>query len=405
MTGRAAPPEPITGGAAFPYWRISAYYFLYFAGLGAFLPYWALYLESQRFAPEQIGQLMALVAATKIFAPTVWGWLADRTGQGVGLIRLAGLAAVAAAAGFSRVQGFWPLFWVTLFFSFFWNACLPLFEALTLRHLGRAVQRYSRVRLWGSVGFIVAVAALGYALRSRFSIDCLPLLLWWLLVGLWVISLVVPRAEWAAEVSTDKFWRIVWRRDVLAFFFVVMLLQLSHGPYYVFFSIYLDAHGFDANHIGQLWALGVIAEILMFLVIPRLLKRFTLREILLTSLLLAAIRWSLVAYAVEDLMLLILAQCLHAASFGATHAVGIQLTHRYFSGSHRSKGQGLYSSTSFGLGGALGAWAAGAAWEPLGQQAVYAAAAICCLVAWPIAWLWVERGIPSARACAPRSLR
>ncbi len=405
MTGRAAPPVSTAGDRAFPYWRISAYYFFYFAGLGAFLPYWALYLESQHFTPEQIGQLMALVAATKIFAPTVWGWLADRTGQGVGLIRLAGLAAAAVAAGFSWVQDFWPLFWVTLIFSFFWNACLPLFEALTLRYLGPAVQRYSQVRLWGSVGFIVAVGVLGYALRSAFSIGCLPLLLWSLLVCLGVISLAVPRAEWTAEGGTDRFWPLLRRQGVLAFFFVVMLLQLSHGPYYVFFSIYLDAHGFDSNEIGLLWALGVIAEIVLFLGVQPLLTRFSLRQILLTSLLLAALRWFLVAYAVEHLMLLVIAQCLHAASFGATHAVGIQLTHRYFGGRHRSKGQGIYSSSSFGLGGALGAWAAGLAWAPLGQETVYAAAAASCLAAWLIAWRWVERGMSSVQACAPHSLR
>lgn len=405
MTGGAAPPEASAGNSAFPYWRISAYYFFYFAGLGVFVPYWSLYLESLRFAPQQIGQLMALIAATKIFAPAVWGWFADRTGEGVGLIRLAGLAAAGAAAAFSCVQDFWPLFWITFAFGFFWNACLPLFEALTLRHLGRAVQRYSRVRLWGSVGFIVAVGTLGYALRSAFSIDCVPLLLWSLLVCLGVISLAVPRAQWSAEGRADRFWPLLRRRGVLAFFFVVMLLQVSHGPYYVFFSIYLGAHGFDSNQIGLLWALGVIAEIMLFLGVQPLLARFSPRNILLISLLLAAVRWLLVAYAIEYLMLLVIAQCLHAASFAATHAVGIQLTHCYFSGGHRSKGQGLYSSSSFGLGGALGAWGAGLAWAPLGQETVYAAAAACCLAAWMIAWLWVERDMSSVQACARDSLR
>lgn len=381
---------PAGGGPGFPYWRISGYYFVYFAGLGTFLPYWGLYLESQQYSPEQIGQLMAVVAATKVFAPNLWGWFADRTGRGVGLIRLTGAAAAAVFGGFLWAHGFWPLLGITLVFGFFWNACLPLFEALTLRHLGVDVHHYSRVRLWGSVGFIVAVGGIGQALQDVLSIECLPQWLWLLLAGLGVFGLLVPGAEWVAEAGTERFWPIVWRPEVLAFFFVVMLLQLSHGPYYVFFSIDLDARGLDSDRIGQLWALAVIAEIVLFMFLHRLLNRLSLRVILLASLVLAAVRWLLVAYAVDDPVLLAVAQCLHAASFGATHAVGIQLTHRYFRGRHQSKGQALYSSTSFGVGGALGAWLSGVLWVPIGHRAVYSMAAGCCLLAGLIAYRWVD---------------
>jgi len=387
----------MSGARGFPYWRLAGFYFFYFAALGAFLPYWGLYLESQGYMPQQIGQLMALVAATKIFAPNLWGWLADRTGTGVRLIRLASFATVCSFAGVFWSLGFWWLFLVTLVFSFFWNACLPLFEALTLRHLDRDTHRYSRVRLWGSVGFIVTVGLLGKGLQWELLIDCLPQLVWMLLVAVWLSSLVTPRAGWSAEHDTQRFWRIFSRGEVLAFFVVVMLLQLSHGPYYVFFSIHLADHGFSPDRIGALWALGVAAEIVLFLFIHRLFGQFSLRQVLLTSIALSAVRWLLIAWATQSLGLLLIAQILHAASFGSTHAVGIQLTHRYFTGRNRSRGQGLYSSVSFGLGGALGSLLSGQAWVPLGAARVYSLAAGLCLVSWLIAWIGVDRRIGSFR--------
>jgi MFS transporter, PPP family, 3-phenylpropionic acid transporter len=223
------------------------------------------------------------------------------------------------------------------------------------------------------------------------EIGCIPWLIWFLLLALWWSSLSVPGAPSVLDEAEERFWPIVWRREVLAFFGVVMLLQLSHGPYYAFFSIHLASQGFASDRIGQLWVLAVLAEIALFLFAHRLFRRYTSRRILLTSLLLAAVRWVLIAAAAGNLIVLVVAQTLHAASFGAVHAVGVQLTHRYFTGRHGSKGQGLYSSASFGLGGALGAWGAGASWIPLGPAAVYAAAAGCCLLAAWIGWMWVDR--------------
>ena len=385
----------MTGPQALPYWRLSGFYFWYFTALGAFLPYWSLYLASLNFSAAEIGQLMALVAGTKVVAPNIWGWLADRTGADLRLIRWAGFATVLAFAALPWRAGFWWLFWITLAFSFFWNACLPLFEALTLRQLAGQVERYSQIRVWGSIGFILAVMLLGSALsHDRVTLAQLPIVVGLLLGCEWLASLVIPNRGAPASRHGDRFVRTLWRREVVAFFAVVMLLQASHGPYYVFFSIYLEERGFDPEQIGQFWVLGVLAEIALFVSAPRLLRRYTLRRILLASLLLGVLRWLLIGWAVENVALLCLAQLLHGATFGATHAVGIQLTQSYFSGRHRNKGQALYSSASFGLGGALGSLLSGEAWGPFGAGGVFSGAAAACLLAWLIAWLWVERRRP-----------
>lgn len=384
-----------TGKGGIPYWRLSAFYFWYFTALGAFLPYWSLYLAARGYSAAEIGQLMALVAGTKIIAPTLWGWLADRTGSELPLIRYAGFGTVAAFAAIDGRPGFWWLFSITLAFSFFWNACLPLFEALTLRQLAGRVERYSQIRVWGSIGFILAVMLVGARLSDgRLRLADLPLVIGALLAGQWFASLAVPRGCVPAVRQGERFARTLWRKDVIAFFVVVMLLQASHGPYYVFFSIYLQEHGLDPERIGLYWVLGVAAEIALFIFAPRLLRRHTLRRILLTSLMLGAVRWLLIGWTVDNTALLCLAQLLHGASFGAVHAVGIQLTLHYFSGRHRNKGQALYSSASFGLGGALGSVLSGEAWAAIGAEAVFSGAAAACLLAWLIAWLWVERRRP-----------
>lgn len=381
----------MSGQARTPYWRLAGFYLCYFAALGAFVPYWGLYLESQGFTPLQIGDLMAMVAVTRILAPNLWSWIADVTGSGLSLIRWASFTAFLGFLGFIWWTRFWWLCAGTVFFSFFWNACLPLFEALTLRHLGPQVRRYGRVRLWGSVGFILSVVLIGRALGAQLSIACLPQLICTLLAAIWFSSLVTPPVRAARVRASGRFWPALGRAEVIAFFVVIMLLQTAHAPYYVFFSIHLESLGLPKARIGELWALGVVSEIVLFLFTDRMFARASARTILLLSLLLSALRWWLIGSADGDGAQLVGAQVLHAASFGCTHAVGIHLTHRYFSDGHHSKGQGLYSSASFGLGGALGSLYGGHLWGTHGPPAVFGIAAGLCLMAWCIAWIWVDR--------------
>mgnify|MGYP000868668792 FL=1 len=149
------------------YLCLSGFYLVYFASLGVLLPYWGPYLLALGFSPARIGELLAIPQATKLVAPTLWGWLADRTGRRVRVIRWACLVAALTFAGvYPAGDSYLGLALVTLLFSFFWNAALPQFEAVTLNHLGEHVHRYSRVRLWGSVGFVGAAVGLGFATRD-----------------------------------------------------------------------------------------------------------------------------------------------------------------------------------------------------------------------------------------------
>jgi len=368
-----------------PYWRLSAFYLIFFSSLGTMLPYWGLYLESLGFKPAQIGELMALVMATKIISPNVWGWIADHTGKPMAIVRLGSLAAAVAFSAVLFGHSFLWLAVVMTVFSFFWNASLPQFEATTFSHLGNQLHRYSSIRLWGSIGFILAVTVLG-SIFEAVGIGALPAILLTLMIGIWLMSLLVPERE-SPVVSHHLPLRDVLRRpEVIALLVVCFLMQASHGPYYTFYSIYLEDHGYSRTLIGWLWALGVIAEVLVFMFMHRLVPRFGLRNIFLASLLCAALRWALIGLYVDSLPIMVFAQTLHAASFGIYHAVSIQLIHQYFTGRNQGRGQALYSSLSFGAGGAVGSLYSGYMWSSAGPLATYFLAAMIGAAAFVVAW-------------------
>jgi PPP family 3-phenylpropionic acid transporter len=378
---------------AVPYWRLSGFYFFYFATVGVFVPYWSLYLKSNGFNPVEIGELSALLLGTKIIAPNLGGWLADHTGKSLSIIRIALFLAALSFAGFLLADSYWWFMMITACFSFFWNAALPQFEAATLFHLKNEPHRYSQIRLWGSIGFIIAVLGVGWLLDSKTaSLSLLPLIIIALLVLTGIITLLIPEARTAHDGSASAgMLQIIKNSAVIAFLGVSMLLQIAHAPYYVFYSIYLKQYGYSATLTGGLWALGVLAEIVLFIYMRRLLKRFSLRTILLCSIALAIGRWLMIAGGVEYPGWLIVAQLLHAATFGAVHIAAIHLVHLYFGERHQGKGQALYGGLSFGLGGMLGSLYSGYYWVLMGPMFVYMTSVIACSVAFVVAYRWVGR--------------
>ena len=382
------------------YPRLSAFYFCYFAALGALIPYWGLYLRSLGFDAGQIGALVAVLMATKIVAPYVWGWIADHSGRPMRIVRIASLSSLLAFSGIYLGEGFWWLALVTAVFSFFWNASLPQFEAYTMDSLGEAVHRYSMIRLWGSIGFILSVSALGFILQRQ-GAQALPAVLLALFTAIWVSSLLNgERGDDHPSSPAQPIRDVLGRVEVRLLLLVCFLMQFSHGPYYTFYSIYLEDHGYGRGVIGQLWALGVVAEILVFLVMHRLLPRFGVRRLLLASLLLTSLRWLLLAAFVDLPAVMVGVQLLHAASFGLYHAVAITLIHRFFHGRLQGRGQALYSSLSFGAGGALGSLLSGRLWEASGPAFTYVFAALLSGIAALLVW----RALPSATLQGDRQM-
>jgi MFS transporter, PPP family, 3-phenylpropionic acid transporter len=283
--------------------------------------------------------------------------------------------------------GFWWLAGVMMLFSFFWNASLPLLEVITMNHSGGHAGAYGRVRLWGSLGFIASVLALGPVIDAHGPWWVLPSLMT-LMGGIWLYSQLLPESDVQAPTLHAGRLRDVLRRpDVAAFLLACFLMQASHGPYYTFYSIYLESNGYSKTLIGMLWAFAVVCEIGVFLVMRQLLRYVALRVVLLMSFALAALRWLLIGHFPESLAVLILAQVLHAATFGSFHASAIQMVYRFFTGRHQHRGQAIYGSASFGLGGAVGSFYSGHTWATLGPTISFDIAALLAGLAFAVALL------------------
>jgi len=365
-----------------PYWRLSGFYFWYFGLLGSMLPFWGLFLREEGFTLAEIGQLMAVLVGTKLVAPNVWGWLADHTGKRLQVIRGGALLAVLIFGFMFLKPGFWGMALVMAGFSFFWNAILPQFEVITLRHLDTATDQYSRIRVWGSVGFVVAVVGLGWFFENH-SLQTLPAILavMLLLIALSSFAVSSPQHSVRHQGSLKAFVQQLKSPQPILFFAICFLLQVSHGPYYTFFSIYLGDFGYSKSLIGWLWALGVIAEIVVFLLVHRLFGYFSVRSLTIACLFIAAARWLVTGLYPEHLLIILIAQVSHAATFGVFHAIAMHLIHQYFSPTAAGQGQAMYSALSFGAGGASGAFLSGFIVENWGGSMAYFMAATAALAA------------------------
>lgn len=389
-------------GCGLPYWRLSSFYFFYFATLGALLPYWGLYLRSLGFGPSAIGALMAVLMVTKIVAPNVWSIIADHHRDRLTVVRWASGLAVVGFLGVCTTTQFWPLALTMALFSFFWNAALPQFEAITLNHLGRNAERYARIRLWGSIGFILTAMLLGW-LVDQASLRVIPLGILLLMGGIWLASHLVPHDGGTLTTSAEPMSRVLRRPEVAALLAACFLMQLSHGPFYTFYSIYLQDFGYSAAVTGSLWGFGVLAEVVVFVFMPQLLRSFGAYRLFAYCFALTTLRWLLVAWFPESLLLQALAQSLHAASFGVYHAVAIQLFHAFFVGRLQGRGQALYSSLSFGAGGALGSVLSGVLWDWVGPANTYLLAGGVSAIGFMVVRRWIRDA--GAAGCTRREAK
>ncbi|MCM2308633.1 MAG: MFS transporter [Sulfuritalea sp.] len=376
--------------------RLSAWYFWYFAFIGAFLPYFALYLQSIGLSAGRIAVLMSLGQFMRLLAPLLWSWLADSGGRRVRIVVASAAASLASFSAVFLTQDFVGLLIGMAILHFFWSASLPLVEALTLGHLAAAPERYGRIRLWGSVGFIVTVMGVGLLLdaapiRSQLWVS------WILLLGTLVSALTLTEVPARAGQAAGSILVVLRQRKVVFLLGAGLLMSAAHGALYVFYSIHLVAQGYGKTLVGLLWTLGVVAEIFVFLFMPRISRRVSLRQILLACFALAVLRFLLIGWTVEFIGLLVFAQLLHGASFGAHHAATMAALNRWFVASQQARAQALYGSVAYGAGGLGGALLAGVLWESAGAAITFSAASLLALLGLAMVW----RGVPADSAGAP----
>ena len=369
--------------------RLGAYYFAYFTYAGALVPYFSLWLAAQGYGAAQIALVLAMPQVARVFAPAAWGWLADHSGRQRGIVVFAAFSVFLGFAALYVVQGAAAVALVMFMLSVFAAGSMPLVEAATLAATEGQAGRYGPIRLWGSVGFILAVLGTGAWLDGH-SADTVLDIVVLLAAFVCVAAFGVPaRARSSGAAAGERLGAVLGRADVLAFFGACMCMSVAHGALYAFYSIYLEAAGYSKATIGVLWTLGVVAEVVVFLRLPQLMRRFSLRALLVASFACAALRFAAIGWAIDLIAVLVAAQLLHAATFGAFHAASIAAVHRLFPGRISARGQTLYSSLTYGVGGAAGTLIAGWTWEAFGGPASFAVSALfgvagAALVAWKV---------------------
>jgi len=352
-------------------------------------PYWSLYLHDLGFKPSEIGFLATIPLLTKLFIPNLWSWYSDRSGRRLLIMKIGALVSFCFFSGLIFRQDYLSLIVLTAAYSIFWNAILPQFEAMTLVFLDGQSHRYSRLRVWGSIGFIVSALSLGVGF-DVFSIRYLPIIIAFCLFSIFLFACSLPAIDRVRpDHNAPSFLSIARRPYVIVFFLVVFFLQFSHGVYYIFYSIFIESYGYSKKITGALWTLGVLSEIVIFAAMSKLLKRFSAYAIFCFSLLATAVRWCLIGNMADNLYVLIFAQLLHAFSFGAIHAVAVGFIHKSFGAALSGQGQALYSAVSFGAGAALGGYLSGLVWH-ISAELPFGFAALSALFSFVLAIVFLK---------------
>ena len=379
---------PQTRRALLPFAALSA---SYFAHIGFFNPYLPLWLKDLGLGLVAISVLTSVQAATRLFAPYIWGWLSDHSGERVRLMRLG--AAVAMASACLLWLDLSPLWLGVVLLVMFTHtsAMMPMSEAAMAHLVSQGGQfdakRYGRVRLWGSIGFLVTVFVAGawfeaFGMHQFPSMTVLSLLAV-LLSACWLPDLKeATHAEQAALPVSG-----VLRQPAVRWFFASAFFHvLSHIGIYVFFSLYLDALGYSKTWIGLMWAVSVVVEVAWFFWQSRWLHLLPLSGWMMLCAAAMVLRMALTAAWADVLLVLVFAQCLHALTFAAHHTACVAMVSHHFPGRLRGRGQALYTVIAYGFPGVIGGLLGGVISERWGLASVFWASVLTSLLAVAATW-------------------
>jgi PPP family 3-phenylpropionic acid transporter len=361
-------------------WAFGSFFFLYFAYVGLVSPYASLFFLDRGFSVIEIAVLMSMLQITRIVGPFSWGWLSDYLSNRISIIRLcACLAAVT----------FLSIFFLNSYVAFFiWmfvlhtilSSLMPLGESATVHALFKDNsfdKRYGRLRLWGSIGFIAMVLFAG-ELFQRKGIELYPIVGAVILIFLALVTfrLHEPKME-RRKMVKGELLIVLLNPDVRWFLLSGFFMIFAHAALYVFYSLYLADLGYDKFQIGLFWALGVAAEVIFFYFQSKVLSRLDPEIVLQITFGMGVFRFILMAF-FPLTWVLILAQLMHAGTFGAHHSAATKLLQRWFTGPLQARGQALMATVSYGLGGTLGGLLAGWLWDATQPRNVFVMAALAC---------------------------
>jgi len=369
---------------------IRLFYAAYFAAMGLILPFFPIYLAERGLDVVMIGVMTGLLAIAKVLSPPWIGHLADRcaSGHSRAFIVIASLFAALFAVAMDYVVDVWWLAAIVLLFGILWAAILPLTDGLSVSVSEAALADYGRLRVWGSIGFVAASLAGGVWLVDG-NMGQFP---WWIL-GLMLMLALAARgfpsqqsvSDQHASVDVERFGK-----PFITLLIVSFLMQVSHGAYYGFYSLYLVDIGYQGWQIGAFWVLGVVAEIILMWGWSKPLQKMAPAWVLSVSLLLAAARWLGIGIT-EVWYGLLFWQLLHAATFAAFHLSAIAWVKRLAPANRHATAQGWYSASGFGLGSTVGIMGCGLIVSSAGYSQAFFICALVALFGMLLAWRLPKR--------------
>lgn len=355
--------------------RIALFYVAFFAGVGIHLPFWPVWLKAQGLDAGQIGVLLAGIFFTKIVSNPLVGHWVDQRGDRRWPMVLLSAASLLSFSLFAVVGGFWPLLAVTILAGVFLASMLPVGENLAMIMAVRERYDYGRVRLWGSLSFIVAATGGGWLIVGQPA----DLVLWLILAGL---AATLVACLWLPDIAArhgrttpQPVWPLLKSPLFLMFLAGASLLQASHMIYYGFATLHWQAAGLPGWMIGLLWAEGVAAEVVLFAFSGRVVARLGPGVLMVLGGLGGVVRWGVLATTTEPAALFAV-QWLHAATFGCMHLGAMHFLNRAAPPDLSARAQTLHSSVTQGVAAGLGMLSAGLLYETLQGTAFLTMAAL-----------------------------
>lgn len=360
---------------------MSAVFFTFFAAYGALLPFIPVYYQAIGLTPGQIAFLQSLTPLLVFLSQPLFGPLADRMGNRGRLLAIVLGAAGLLGAAILLPRSFVALLPIVALFSFFCSGIVPLSDSIALGEAQRTGRAYAQLRLWGSIGFLVATNLLGFV-YARFSIT------WafgfWL-VGIAIACLLSLRLP-ADAVRRERqplgpsLRRLVARRELLLFLGVVGILQMTEAAHATFFSIHLSGLGAASGLVGIAWGLAATTEVPVWTFLPRFVRRWGPLPILVVSATCYGVRW-LIYGVVGSAPLLVGLQLMQGISFALFMPVAVEEVGRLTPPELRSSGQALLGIVSGGVATVVGTMVGGLLVQRSGTGFLYTVMGVVALVA------------------------
>jgi len=375
------------------------FFFFYYGYLGIVSPFLSLYFDQLGFTAIQISLLMSMLQITRIIGPMFWGWLSDLRQDRIGIMRITALISLFVFSGIFFFKTFFALMIWMFVLNLISSSLTPLGEAATVHALQKTnsfESRYGKLRLWGSIGFMAAVFTGGYWFEWM-GIETLPAVA---LVILLFVTITTFKL-WEPPLDKKKLERgqlrsIIKQPEVMWFFSSTFWMIFAHSSLYVFYSLYLQKLGYGKETIGLFWMIGVGAEVIYFYFQKQVYQVLSAQKILRLTFILGVIRFVVIAF-IPTFWPLLIVQLFHAATFAAHHSASIRLMQNWFHGSTQARGQALYTTIAYGLGGTIGGIVAGWVWEGLGPNYAFMLSAFACVVG----YICIAQSAKRAKPIAP----